>query len=89
MKGGKRPGAGRPPGAVNKKTAEVQAAVAASGLTPLDYMLGVLRDPAYGPLLRMDAAKAAAPYVHPKLSATELSGSLNITNHEDALGDLE
>lgn len=87
--GGKRPGAGRPPGAKNKANAQREAQVAASGLTPLDYMLSVLRDEATDPVARLDAAKAAAPYVHPKLSATELSGSLNITNHEDALGDLE
>lgn len=80
---------GRQKGVPNKATIARQAEIAASGLTPLDYMLSVLRDEATDPVARLDAAKAAAPYVHPKLSATELSGSLNITNHEDALGDLE
>lgn len=36
----------------------------------------------------MEAAKSAAPYVHPKLAAVELSGGLSL-NHEDALGELE
>ena len=82
-------GKGRPKGVPNKATIARQNEIAASGLTPLEFMLSVLRDPASDPAMRMDAAKAAAPYVHPKLAATELSGSLNITNHEDALGDLE
>ena len=45
-RGGARPGAGRKPGTPNRVTAELQAAVAASGETPLDYMLRVMRDAA-------------------------------------------
>lgn len=88
MRGGSRPGAGRKPGAPNKATAERQAEIAASGLTPLDYMLTILRDEDRSVEDRMDAAKAAAPYVHPKLAAVELSGGLSL-NHEEALGELE
>lgn len=88
MAAGKKTG-GRQKGTPNKATAAKAAEIAASGLTPLDYMLSVLRDEANDPIARLDAAKAAAPYVHPKLASTELSGSLKITNHEDALGDLE
>ena len=44
-RGGKRTGAGRPKGAVNKATAEAKAAVEASGETPLEYMIRVMRDP--------------------------------------------
>ena len=43
-RGGKRPGAGRKKGSPNKVTAAREAEIAASGLTPLDYMLGILRD---------------------------------------------
>lgn len=82
-------GKGRPLGSKNKTTIAKEIQIAASGLTPLDYMLSVLRDEATDPVARLDAAKAAAPYVHPRLAATELSGSLNITKHEDALGELE
>ena len=42
--GGKRPGAGRPKGAQNKATVEQRKAVTESGLTPLDYLLSVMRD---------------------------------------------
>jgi hypothetical protein len=39
MRGGKRPRSGRPKGSPNRATAERQAAIAASGRTPLDIML--------------------------------------------------
>jgi hypothetical protein len=72
--GGKRPGAGRPKGVPNKANAERQAAIAASGLTPLDYLLSVLRDESAEPQVRMEAAKSAAPYVHPRLASIEHAG---------------
>ena len=64
---------GRKPGTPNKASAAKAAAIAASGLTPLDYMISVMRDET-NPPLRLDAAKSAAPYVHPKLSSVELAG---------------
>jgi hypothetical protein len=72
--GGVRPGAGRPKGARNKATAKREAEISASGLTPLDYMLGLLRDASNDPLTRFEAAKAAAPYVHPKLAVNGTEG---------------
>jgi len=65
---------GRKPGSRNKATAERERVLAASGLTPLEYMLGVMRDEEAPQPARLDAAKAAAPFVHPRLSAVELSG---------------
>jgi hypothetical protein len=73
-KGGARPGSGRKKGSPNKKTAEVQAAVAASGLTPLEYLLSVMRDSNTDQKERVAAAQSAAPYIHPKLSSIELGG---------------
>ena len=73
-RGGNRPGAGRKKGAPNKASAERQAKVAATGDTPLDYMLKVMRDESAAPDRRDDMAKAAAPYVHPKLAAVEHTG---------------
>lgn len=72
--GGKRAGAGRKKGVPNKRTAEVVQAVADGGITPLDYLLSVMRDEAGDPVRRVDAAKAAAQYVHPKLAAVEHTG---------------
>lgn len=73
-RGGARTGAGRKAGTPNKATAERQQAVAESGLTPLDYMLSVMRDEDKQFDVRLEAAKAAAPYVHPKLASVEHKG---------------
>lgn len=88
-RGGPRPGAGRKAGTPNKATAERQAEIAASGITPLDYMLNILRDETKGSEDRMWAAEKAAPYVHPKLAAIDHSGKLAFVPHEDALDELD
>lgn len=87
-RGGARKNAGRPPGAANKASVARQAAIAASGLTPLDYMLAMLRDESMPSENRKWAAEKAAPYVHPRLAAIEMSGALNIS-HEQALDELK
>ena|ERR1700745_2584629 len=68
MHGGSRPGAGRPLGSQNRKTREMAAAAIAAGMSPLEYLLHVMRDVNNPTALRLDAAKAAAPYVHPRLA---------------------
>lgn len=73
-RGGNRPGAGRKRGAPNKASAERQAKVAATGDTPLEYMLKVVRNPKADASRRDDMAKAAAPYVHPKLASMQHTG---------------
>lgn len=78
-RGGQRQGAGRKAGSPNKATAERQAEVEASGLTPLDFMLAMLRDEDAGMANRMWAAEKAAPYVHAKLASVEHKGDLNVT----------
>jgi hypothetical protein len=72
-KGGKRPGAGRPKGARNKRTVETAKAIEASGMSPLDYMISLMRDETREVALRLDAAKSAAPYVHSRLASQELT----------------
>lgn len=73
--GGRRPNAGRKPGSVTKRTREIAEAIASDGdLTPLDYLTSVYRDPLADESKRIDAAKAAAPYVHAKLATTTLQG---------------
>ena len=69
---------GRPPGSKNKRTLEVMKrdrevvdAAAAAGETPLQYLLGVMRNRENTDEVRLDAAKAAAPYVHARLNAVE------------------
>jgi hypothetical protein len=77
-RGGARPNAGRRKGVRNKLTttrAEIIAKAANSGLTPLEFMLEVLRDETKPFKDRFDAACHAAPYVHPRLAAVEHSGN--------------
>ena len=71
--GGARPGSGRKKGAANKLTEEA-VAKAKDGLSPLDYMLDVLRDERNATDVRLDAAKAAAPYCHPKRNPVDSDG---------------
>jgi hypothetical protein len=74
---GSKPGerrGGRKKGTPNKATVAKAAAVAASGVTPLDFMLSVLRDETKELSMRMEASKAAAPYVHARLAQIEHSG---------------
>lgn len=69
---------GRKRGSLNKRTlmkqqqakTMVQAAKEA-GLTPLEYMLTVMRNPETLPQRRDDMAKACAPYVHPRLASVD------------------
>jgi hypothetical protein len=72
--GGKRPGAGRKPGSCTKKTRAIAEGAAAEGIMPLEFMLAVMRDPSVDMNLRADMAKASAPFVHPRLSTTQLKG---------------
>jgi hypothetical protein len=74
MRGGKREGAGRKPGSVNKIDAEARQRALAGGTSPLDFLLWVMRDHKRDFPARLDAAKAAAPYCHARLTSTELSG---------------
>jgi hypothetical protein len=65
---------GRQKGTPNRATAAKVKEIAESGLTPLDFMLEVMRDTSQDYAIRMDAAKSAAPYVHPKLASVEHKG---------------
>jgi hypothetical protein len=91
-RGGARRGAGRPKGSKNaatKKARAVSEQAAAEGITPLEYMLDIMRTEVSEDMdarelltaitLRFEAAKAAAPYIHPRLAAVEHSGNLSVT----------
>lgn len=74
---------GRPKGSRNKSTVERYKAVT-EGISPLEFLLERMRKPvpADAPALvqvelhaqKFEAAKAAAPYVHPKLTSVEVGG---------------
>lgn len=81
--GGKRKGAGRPKGSLSKRSIEAIEAVAERwpDWSPLNHFAEVANDKELDAEIRLDAAKAAAPYIHPKPKGVELD--------PDALVDLE
>ena len=76
-RGGYRPGAGRPRGSKTlaklakvigseRQAADVEVLARRSGLTPLEYMLAIMRDETQDPERRLRMAIAKAPFVHAK-----------------------
>ncbi len=59
---------GRSKGVRNRKSERGKGAAERTGVTPLDFLLKVMRNPKEPMYVRIDCAKAAAPYVHPRLS---------------------
>jgi hypothetical protein len=78
---------GRKKGTPNRATAAHRAEIAASGLTPLEHMLQVMRDENEPAERRMWAAEKAAPFIHPRKSAVSVSGHTTRT-HEECLAEL-
>lgn len=77
MPSGSKPGekrGGRKKGTPNKRESVRRQAIAQTGVTPLEFMLGVMANTGNPPLMRLDAAKSAAPYVHARLQAVTLGG---------------
>jgi len=98
-RGGKRDGAGRRAGSANTRTREIADRAASEGLTPLEFMLQIMRDEACPDgadpaqkiafhAMRFEAAKAAAPYVHPKLSAVEMNANVTTRTLAEELNEL-
>lgn len=80
-RGGKRAGAGRKPGAATAKTREIADKAASEGVTPLEVMLGAMRE-LWDNGNKLDAAsiaKDAAPYMHPRLSNVDLKAEHDLT----------
>jgi hypothetical protein len=101
MKGGARPGAGRPAGLRNKRTRELEAAAALvaeqiAEIVPGAFagdahalLMWVYKNPSNELPLRVDAAKAAAPYEKPRLSQIDAnhSGSIDVRQWLKQLGE--
>lgn len=81
--GGKRCGAGRPKGSLSRRSIDAIEAVAERwpDWSPLNHFAEVANNKELDEEIRLDAAKAAAPYVHPKPKGVELD--------PDALVELE
>jgi hypothetical protein len=77
-RGGARPGAGRPVGSVNRRTAEVIAEAMAAGKTPLEFLLETMRNEDLDHKDRAWAAEKAAPFMHPRPAPMERTVSLDL-----------
>jgi hypothetical protein len=78
-RGGFRPGAGRPKGAKAGQSknrdgfsADVVRAASKADMSPLDYMLTVMRNPDADQSRRDRMAIAAAPFCHPRVADNKL-----------------
>jgi hypothetical protein len=84
--GGKRPGAGRPPGAPNKikRKSEILQRLKAKGRElPLDRLLRRMADKTETERYRDSLALAAAPFVHPRLNSLPTPmATFEMTDHQ-------
>jgi len=86
-RGGRRAGSGRKPGAATQKTREAANLIAASGKTPLAYFQGLIDGTETFDQVKFEAAKAAAPYVHPRLAAVEVKGQFDVRRANEVTDD--
>lgn len=93
--GGSRPGAGRKKGTESydtkirrQATREAVEEARAEGITPLEYMLKVMRDVTADDKRRDAMAAAAASYMHPRLSNTTVNVNQKRTVEELSTDDL-
>lgn len=71
--GGRKKGT---PNKVKEKKRLIAEAHAQGLQTPLDFLCGIFRDETQSTELRLNAAKAAAPYMHPALKSVDFHGHL-------------
>lgn len=96
-RGGSRPGAGRPRGSGTERElrvpTDIAAAASKSEMTPLEYMLKVMRNPDADQSRRDRMAQAAAPYCHGRVAEAkgkkESQAEEAKTAGSDWAGDLE
>tara|TARA_B100001057_G_scaffold316854_1_gene316980 strand:+ start:3514 stop:3822 length:309 start_codon:yes stop_codon:yes gene_type:complete len=82
-------GRGRPKGSFNKASkAQIERVTADGGQSPLEYLASIYQNDAEEIRYRIDAAKAAAPYVHARLSSTEVKAAVTEVSQEEWLESL-
>lgn len=68
--GGVRPGAGRPKGSLSQRHVELLAGAVSEGVTPVEYMLSIMRNDEEEEKSLAWAAEKAAPYI-PSQASTD------------------
>ena len=69
--GGRRAGSGRKKSGTNRLDTKARQQAMETGITPLQYMLSIMRHPDSTAAQKIEAAKGAAPYVHAPLAHIE------------------
>lgn len=77
----------RPSSMILGKT-EIQRICDMHGISPLDYLLSVVNNPNMDVKYKIEAAKAAMPYVHPRLAPAAVEQDRSASQHENLLDDL-
>jgi hypothetical protein len=67
---------GRPKGSGNKFTKDISE-ILEDNQSPLEYMLSVMNNTDNDQRERLDAAKAAAPYIHARIAYLEVSAEID------------
>ncbi len=80
--GGKRQGAGRPKGAINKVNTEVAKQLGDLGFNPIVEMVNLYHDPEADLTLKQNVCKELAQYIAPKRKSMDVSMR---SNQEDWL----
>jgi len=80
MSRGSKPGerrGGRKAGVPNRATQELTERIAAKfpGYDPVESMAAIANDPLADPIMRFNASKEVAQYIHPKRKAIEHTGA--------------
>ncbi len=87
--GGKREGSGRKPAHGQELSAGFQRYIKKKyDETPLDFLMSLVADPKTDLPVRVDAAKAALPYCHPRLAHIHMTGRVEHT-HESWLDSID
>jgi hypothetical protein len=71
-RGGSRPGAGRKKGSKVVRTSELAIKAGAEGLSPVELLLGIVRDENQSLVFRAQCAGIVLPYVTPRLANVQI-----------------
>jgi hypothetical protein len=71
-------GPGRPKGKKNKILGKTAEEIIAGGESPIQFLVRTYQDEKKDYSIRLDAAKAAAPYLHAKLANHTITGDVDI-----------
>lgn len=84
--GGARQGAGRPKGSLARRSVDAAAKAMAEGISPVEYMLGIMRNDQADPKERAWAAEKVAPFVHPRPAPMERTVTIELPDTSTPAG---